>query len=93
MILAIVAWLGCAVTGLLSVQYDLAWLPGPFFALFFAAVLLNMFWLKCPRCRGSLGLTNLPLTARGKWLGMKPMNYCPYCGISLDESVVAGQES
>jgi hypothetical protein len=93
MILGIVAWVGFAVSGLLSVQYDLTWLPFPFFALFAAAVLMNMLWIKCPRCLGRLGMTNLPLTPSGKWLGMRPMNYCPYCGVSIDESVAADHES
>jgi hypothetical protein len=85
MILAFAAWLGFAFSGVLAAQQGISWLPLPFFALFGVAVLLNIFWLKCPRCAGSLGMTNASLTGR-VGLFSRRINFCPYCGVSLDET-------
>ena len=40
----------------------------------------HWFWLKCPRCSATLN-SDLSLKL------FKPINYCPYCGASLDENV------
>jgi hypothetical protein len=85
MVLGFAAWLGFAASGVIAAQHRVTWLPFAFFVLFAAAVLGNLYWLKCPRCRGPLGITNLPLTERGAWF-MRKMDFCPYCGVSLDET-------
>jgi len=85
MILAFAGWLGFVFSGILATQHGTWWLPFPFFALFGSAVLLNMFWLKCPRCAGPLGMTNASLTGRVGLL-YRRINFCPYCGVSLDET-------
>ena len=41
--------------------------------------------VRCPRCQGNIGSSYLPLR---KWpLSMKPINFCPFCGVSLDEAM------
>ena len=85
LILGLSAWVGFALTGILAPPRHLPWLVLPFFALFLAAALLNIYWIRCPRCRGAIGLTSAVLTGRGGWLGRR-IDFCPYCGVSLDES-------
>ncbi len=84
MVLAFLAWLGGGLSAIFRVKDGLPWLPLPFFALFGAAVLLHLYWLRCPRCRGPLGIVNASLTKEGGGLRRR-INFCPYCGISLDE--------
>jgi len=83
---AFAAWLGFAALAFYATQHRISWLTFVFFILFAATVLLaNSYWLKCPRCRGPLRMTCLPLTERSAWLTGK-MDYCPFCGVSLDET-------
>jgi len=84
-ITGVAAWLGFALAGFWSQQHGPPWLAIPFFAMFGAAILLNYFWLRCPRCRGSIGSVNATLTGRGGWLRPR-INFCPYCGVSVDEA-------
>jgi hypothetical protein len=51
------------------------------FPLFGGAIVWMMFFTKCPRCSGRLGHL---LTTTGGFFS-KPVNFCPYCGVSLDE--------
>jgi hypothetical protein len=55
--------------------------------VFFAGVLLAIFaiffFIRCPRCKGSLGANNAPLVR--DHLFARRINFCPYCGVSLDE--------
>jgi hypothetical protein len=86
MILAFVSWVGFALTGVVfAAQYQTLWLTFLFFAMFGAAVMLHMFWLRCPRCAGPVGMTNLRFTG-GTGVLTRRMDFCPYCGVSLDES-------
>lgn len=41
------------------------------------------YWSRCPRCQARLG-TGMSLSNRAR---AGPINYCPYCGVSLDEPV------
>lgn len=39
--------------------------------------------VRCPRCDGNVGAANLPLR---RWpLGLRPIDFCPFCGTGLDE--------
>ena len=40
-------------------------------------------WSRCPRCQTRLG-TGVSLSTRTL---AGPINYCPYCGVSLEQSV------
>jgi hypothetical protein len=48
----------------------------------FAAILLNFYGLRCPRCSGPIGMTQAPLKGGGGGLRRR-MNFCAYCGVSL----------
>lgn len=50
--------------------------------LVFGGAILALQWIKCPRCSTRLGQMVMPLAVRA----FKPQpNFCPYCGVSLDE--------
>jgi len=83
--LAIVSWLGFGVSiSLVDESVGFPALTFFFFACFGASVLGILLFLKCPRCRGPLGATNATLKM-GDFLFTRRMNFCPYCGVSLDE--------
>jgi hypothetical protein len=51
-------------------------------ALMFGGAILAMQWIKCPKCSTRLGQIGMTLAVPG----LKPQpNFCPYCGVSLDE--------
>ena len=85
LILAFVAWLGFAFSGVLATENGMPWLTLLFFALFAAAVVLSMYWLKCPRCAGPIGMTNASFAGRAGGV-YRRIDFCPYCGVSLDET-------
>jgi hypothetical protein len=51
--------------------------------VFMGAILALNWALKCPRCRANLGRT-IALPVGLRFSGPK-VNFCPYCGVSLDE--------
>ena len=51
-------------------------------ALMFGGGAFALQWIKCPRCSVRLGQIAITLGIPG--LKPKP-NFCPYCGVSLDE--------
>lgn len=61
--------------------------PGPpffvGFLVFAGAALGANFWIKCLKCSRRLGKLGFELGFSGK----KAPNFCPYCGVSLDEPV------
>lgn len=56
-----------------------------FFLGFAVAVLGILLFLRCPRCKGSVGSNNAPLLRDHFGLMGRRINFCPYCGVSLDE--------
>jgi len=56
----------------------------PFIIIVGAAYFLN-FGLRCPSCGGNLGITIGPVMFTR--LSKRPINYCPFCGISLDTRI------
>ena len=61
-------------------------LPIPLIAFipFFAAIVYIHFGLRCPRCRGNLAMTPAAYPTFSK---KYRFNYCPYCGVSVDEQL------
>ena len=62
---------------------DFTWLPIAGFLTFFAAMISVQWFTKCPKCNSRLGhdmSQRLGLTFFGK-----APNFCPFCGVSLDE--------
>jgi hypothetical protein len=54
----------------------------------FGAALLFIIWVRCPRCRARLGQSiAMPLAL--SW-GTPRINFCPYCGVNLEEPLEAG---
>jgi hypothetical protein len=53
--------------------------------LIFMGAILALNWaIKCPRCRANLGRTiAMPLGL--SWGSGPKINFCPYCGVNLDE--------
>jgi hypothetical protein len=50
--------------------------------LTFGGAILALQWIKCPRCSVRLGQIAMTLGVPG----LKPQpNFCPYCGVNLDE--------
>lgn len=54
------------------------------FIPFFAAVVYMHFALRCPRCKGNFLLTP---ALQGIFSKKHRFNYCPYCGVSVDEKL------
>jgi hypothetical protein len=60
--------------------FPLAFIP------FIVAVIYLNFGLRCPRCKGNLSMTP---AAYPSFSSKHRFNYCPYCGISVDEELGA----
>jgi hypothetical protein len=60
-------------------------LPG--FAVLLVATMAGYYgYLRCPRCRGNLGI----LFMQPEWPALQPrVRFCPYCGSNLDEELPA----
>jgi hypothetical protein len=52
------------------------------FTPFAVGILLVTFWVRCPRCGGNLGTVN---AGRFAFSRSARMNFCPFCGVSVDE--------
>ena len=65
-----------------SVKRGIPWLRYLAVAAFFATAFLNGYFLRCPRCRGSIGAAKeKPRKILTPFL---PGELCPYCGVSLE---------
>jgi hypothetical protein len=66
-------------------------LPIVGFVLFGGSILALQRIAKCPKCKANLGQTiAMPLALN---LGSGPrINFCPYCGVSLDEAPPVAQQ-
>jgi hypothetical protein len=54
------------------------------FVPFLGAIIYINFAIRCPRCKGNLAFTPAVYpTFSSKYR----LNYCPYCGVSVDENV------
>jgi hypothetical protein len=88
-VVLIVCWLGAF--GSMGMGVDKL-LPPPWFAIALvtlgggavAAIFGIWFFIRCPRCKGVLGTNNAPLLRDWLMFGRR-INFCPYCGVSLDE--------
>ena len=92
LLLAFAAWLGCA--GALALSESTAAPPWLFAVAIvgFGAALFGVASIRCPRCRGALGMVNAPF--KGKTEGMaRRIDFCPYCGVSLDQPYSTGRET
>ncbi len=89
------AMVGAAVLAILSAQATYFFLPGwPIAIALLLASLATAGWfayrflVRCPRCKGNIGAKYAYFGKRG-FLLFRPVAHCPFCGVSLDESVAA----
>ena len=61
------------------------WLATLSLVSFACSLVTAAYLLRCPRCDGRLGRLKVPLTRRLFSFG-KTVDFCPYCGVSLDAS-------
>ena len=61
-------------------------LPLAGFAGFASAILAMQFFVKCPKCRARLAQT-IAMYVAFQWGGRRQVNFCPFCGVNLDEPV------
>jgi hypothetical protein len=65
-------------------------LPVVGFVMFGGAILALQWTVKCPKCLARLGRTvAMPLAF--SWGSGPKINFCPYCGVNLDEPVPAAR--
>ena len=84
-----------AFLAILSAQATIFFIPGwpiAFAYLLTAAAAASgfayRFLVRCPRCQGNIGAKYSYFGRRG-FLLFRPVAHCPFCGISLDETVGA----
>jgi hypothetical protein len=56
------------------------------FALFGGAILAMQRVLKCPKCNAQLGRT-IAMPVAFSWGSGPKVNFCPFCGVNIDEPV------
>jgi hypothetical protein len=59
-------------------------LPVVGFVMFGGAILALQWAVKCPKCLAKLGRT-VAMPIAFSWGSGPRINYCPYCGVQLDE--------
>lgn len=54
--------------------------------IFIGGIIYLTFFLRCPRCSGRVGQT-IAWALLFQWGWQQRVNFCPYCGVKLDEPV------
>jgi hypothetical protein len=80
--LLIPAWLGVAG------DHQPPYVPFVAMAIFAAAALGLQFFVRCPRCKTRLGQIGIQV---GVGILKPTVNFCPYCGVNLDEPLPNAQ--
>src|SRR5262245_43504282 len=81
-----VAWV-TVVLGLSNADPPWAFLAIPGIVAFIAGTLYQLFFVRCPRCRGRLGQIIGP--SAGLFSISSKVRFCPLCGVALDMEVAA----
>jgi hypothetical protein len=86
--LALGGWLLIALGGALAkslpANFPRALLPMAGFILFFGSIVAMRWMIKCPKCQAKLGQT-IAMPLAFSWGRPPQVNFCPYCGVNLDE--------
>ncbi len=86
MILAVgfCGWLVLPLSAIFAEDHGPALVLVPFaFLLFGGAIVTYLFVIRCPRCKVRFG--NVAGEMAFHWGTRARVNFCPYCGVSLDE--------
>jgi hypothetical protein len=87
---AVVGWLlfplAALVEPLLPDSVPKAAIPAVGVILFAGAVLTMQWTVRCPKCKARLGQT-IAMPLAFSWGSGPKVNFCPYCGVNLDEAV------
>ena len=82
------AFVGFALAVALAIFFERETKDSPLFFIaiipFLAAVVFINFGVRCPRCKGNLSMTPAAYPTFSK---KHRFNFCPYCGVSVDENV------
>lgn len=76
------AWLALVVSLVLAAPRGLTVPALVCLLCFFAAALAQSFFVRCPRCRGNVGLLVAQALAPGRLRAH--VGRCPFCGVSFD---------
>jgi hypothetical protein len=87
--LAVGGWLLIALGGALAKSLPEsvppAALPLAGFLLFAGSILAMRWTVKCPKCKAKLGQT-IAMPLAFSWGTGPKINFCPYCGVNLNEA-------
>jgi hypothetical protein len=92
--IAVIGWLmfpmGAVLARNLPDNAPRAAIPIVGFVLFGGAILALQRVVKCPKCKSRLGQT-IAMPLAFSWGSGPKINFCPYCGVSLDEQLPGGE--
>jgi len=80
-----VGWISSAVWTFQDERTVSPYLFGIFGFVFAVGIVFLGFFIRCPRCRGNIGALNAGVSKVVPFYTV--INYCPYCGVSLDAPV------
>jgi hypothetical protein len=83
MLIGFVAWLAFAILVFLAPLSGQPFLHLIFFIPFIGAALAQVFFIRCPRCNGNVGLLMAQTLAPGS-LKTRVTN-CPFCGVDFND--------
>lgn len=86
MVLAYSGFALFAIGMIIGTKFRIANLVGIFgFAIAFISIFLLLYYLRCPKCRGNLGLT---VSQNLNPFKVSPaIKFCPYCGTEFDSQL------
>lgn len=81
--IAVTAMIILAITGVLQNGESISPIFIACFFAFLGSILFCNLGIRCPKCKGNLGITVVP--ALFTFSSKHKVKYCPFCGVSLDE--------
>jgi hypothetical protein len=81
--LGLPAWFAFAGSMLFAAEWDMRLLPLVLFLPFIGVVMAQMFFVRCPRCKGNLGQLLSQTMAPGRL--KTQVTHCPFCGVSFHD--------
>jgi len=87
--IAALAWISIPVWLSVTRERQQPYVPFAAMAVFASAALGMQFLVRCPRCKVRLGQIGVQVA----FSFLKPtVNFCPYCGVSLDEPLPRAED-